>query len=65
MTNTVRNVLLAIALLVFGVAAVHDGLLHHARAALEDVFIGCMVGFVVLRATKRPPPQASTDSPVN
>ena len=61
MTNTVRNVLLAIAILIFGGAAVRDGLRHDARSTLEDVFIGSMVCLVVLRVSKLPKRRTSTE----
>ena len=52
MTITLRNVLLTIAILFFGTFAVRDLLRHDVSTALRDGFVGSMVCYVILLASK-------------
>jgi hypothetical protein len=61
MTNTTRNVLLALAVVIFAGVAMRDFTRHDTHGALGDLFLGTMICVLVLRVSKMPRRPASPE----
>ena len=54
MTKTVRNVLLAIVILLFGGIAFHDYTKTGSHSMLQDLFLGTMICYLIMRVSRIP-----------